>query len=251
MSSHEIPVTLTPQQAAYGVILTVDLPTGTARLRIPPAQDGALVRARVGDAEVHLRIRVAVPAAAWPGPGPGQPGPAGTTGARRWLVPLAVVAALVIALVLYAGWSDGDTVAYPTPSDSPTATDTPTPSDMPTADDTPAATDKPAPPSVPAYPGPLPSETEADPFDQGTCLNGPKPNSSTAQRVTGMHEVPCSASDAHYRVIERIPLTSDLNRCNSNPRTEYSFSHRYTRGGITVNEYVYCLVGIGPYARGN
>ncbi|MFD3556745.1 hypothetical protein ACFWWA_32275 [Streptomyces goshikiensis] len=57
---------------------------------------------------------------------------------------------------------------------------------------------------------------------------------------TGVREVSCSASDAHYKVIQSIPLTSDLNRCNDNPKT---------RGGIPLNEYVYCLVGIGSYAR--
>lgn len=59
-SSQEIPLTITPQQAAYGVILPVSLPGGDVRLRIPAGvRDGELVRARAGGTEVLLRIRVA------------------------------------------------------------------------------------------------------------------------------------------------------------------------------------------------
>ncbi|MER6348303.1 LppU/SCO3897 family protein [Streptomyces sp. NPDC001595] len=94
------------------------------------------------------------------------------------------------------------------------------------------------------------TESEApDPYTSGTCLNGQLPDSTTAQSVSGVDEVDCSASDAHYKVIESIPFTSDMNECNDNPRTEYAFSSRYTVNGATVNEYVYCLVGLGAYAR--
>lgn len=64
-----------------------------------------------------------------------------------------------------------------------------------------------------------------------------------------MDEVSCSASDAHYKVIESIPGTSDMDRCNSNPKTQYAFSYRYMRGATVLNQYVYCLVGLGSYAR--
>ncbi|MDX6764607.1 hypothetical protein SIN09_35780, partial [Streptomyces sp. F8] len=95
-----------------------------------------------------------------------------------------------------------------------------------------------------AEPSPEPS-----PFDRGTCLNGQLPDSTTPRSVSGVEEVPCSASDAHYRVIESIPGTSDLNSCNDNPKTQYAFSYRYMRGSTVLNQYVYCLVGIGSYAR--
>ncbi|MFD9415886.1 hypothetical protein ACFWC9_14440 [Streptomyces goshikiensis] len=72
---------------------------------------------------------------------------------------------------------------------------------------------------------------------------------NAASSGSGGREVSCSASDAHYKVIQSIPLTSDLNRCNDNPKTQCAFSYRYTRGGVPLNEYVYCLVGIGSYAR--
>ncbi|WP_240797577.1 hypothetical protein [Streptomyces sp. F001] len=97
---------------------------------------------------------------------------------------------------------------------------------------------------------PYDTETEApDPYESGTCLNGTLPNSTTAQEVSDVEEVSCSASDAHYQVIETIPFTSDMSRCSSNPRTEYAFSSRYTINGATINEYVYCLIGLGSYAQ--
>ncbi|MFC9915486.1 hypothetical protein [Streptomyces sp. NPDC127197] len=97
---------------------------------------------------------------------------------------------------------------------------------------------------------PYDTETEApDPYESGTCLNGTLPTSTTAQEVSDADEVSCSASDAHYQVIETIPFTSDMSRCNSNPRTEYAFSSRYTINGATINEYVYCLIGLGSYAQ--
>lgn len=241
MSSQEIPVSLTPQEAASGVIRTVPLPAGgTASLRIPPVRDGALIRAHIADTEVLLRVRV-VPAAG-----------AGTSGARGCLVALGVVAAVIIGLVLLNSGDDDDTsatstTATPTPTSSyspwsPAPAPAPVPADTSAGTATGTATD----------PGPgaaSPSEAAPSPFDRGTCLNGTLPDSTTPKSVTGVEEVSCSASDAHYRVIESIPLTSDLNQCKDNPKTQYAFSYRYTRNGITINEYVYCLVGIGSYAR--
>lgn len=317
MSSQEIPLTITPQQAAYGVILTVTLATGPARLRIPPCADGDLVRVRVGAAEVPVRIRVgpgagvapgpspapapvpeqspapapapppsptpapaparaAAPAAGNPyattpfltgAPAPGTPwppapvrsGPAGSARARGFfLVAIGVLGVLGVAVVAgVALLGDGDpgtsaAAPYATPS-APTSTPDPTAADGPSSPapappPAPAATDTPA----GAVPDPVPPSAEAapTPFDQGTCLNGSLPDSTTAQSVSGVDEVPCSASDAHYRVIESIPMTSDMDRCDDNPKTEYAFSHSYTLNGVPINEYVYCLVGIGSYARG-
>ncbi|MFI8262940.1 hypothetical protein [Streptomyces sp. NPDC085665] len=228
MESSEIPVTITPQQAAHGVILSVPLPTGHARLRIPPSRDGDLVRARVGQDEVLVRIRVA-----------GAPAPrAAVSNARGCLVALGVSVALVVGVVLLNGGDDdGDGAASPAPAPS---YGSPTRSPVPVPPPAGTETDALSPPS---------EEPAPTPFDRGTCLNGQLPDSTTAQRVDGVKEVSCSASDAHYKVIERIPLTSDLNRCKDNPKTQYAFSYRYSRGGVTINEYVYCLVGLGSYAR--
>ncbi|MFD9928828.1 hypothetical protein ACFWZK_22070 [[Kitasatospora] papulosa] len=92
-------------------------------------------------------------------------------------------------------------------------------------------------------------EEAPDPYESGTCLNGTLPDSTTAQEVSGVDEVSCSASDAHYQVIQTIPLTSDMSRCDANSATQYAFSYRYTLDGATLNEYVYCLIGLGSYAR--
>ncbi|MER6781874.1 MULTISPECIES: hypothetical protein [unclassified Streptomyces] len=228
MESSETPVTITPQQAAHGVILSVPLPTGHARLRIPPSRDGDLVRARVGQDEVLVRIRVA-----------GAPAPqAPVSNARGCLVALGVSLAVVVGVVLLnSGGDDGDGAASPAPAPSSAS---PTRSPIPVPPPVSTETDALAPPS---------EEPAPTPFDRGTCLNGQLPDSTTAQRVDGVKEVSCSASDAHYKVIERIPLTSELDRCNGNPKTQYAFSYRYSRGGVTINEYVYCLVGLGSYAR--
>ncbi|MFF8280378.1 hypothetical protein ACF05T_30530 [Streptomyces lateritius] len=226
MSSQEVLISLTPQQAATGVVFTVTLPTGPAHIRIPPSRDGDLVRARLGDGEVLLRVRVT-----------GQPGApaARKSGGLGCLVTLGVVGAVIAALVLTNDSDDdsGSAAATPTVTSSPTVTPSSSyddPFDTPT---TAAPTTEPPP----------------DPYTAGTCLNGTLPDSTTAQRVSDVEEVSCSASDAHYRVIQTIPLTSDLNRCRSNPKTQYAFSYRYTINGATINEYVYCLVGLGAYAR--
>ncbi|MEG3628911.1 LppU/SCO3897 family protein [Streptomyces poriticola] len=121
-----------------------------------------------------------------------------------------------------------------------------------------AGSSSPSGPSSPYSPSPYTPESSdpyaspsepPDPYESGTCLNGSLPTSTTAQEVDDVDEVSCSASDAHYKVIETIPLTSDLSRCEDNPRTQYAFSSRYTLNGATINEYVYCLIGLGSYAR--
>ncbi|MGV4983132.1 LppU/SCO3897 family protein [Streptomyces sp. NRAIS4] len=234
----EIPVSLTPQQAASGTVLRLPASTGVPPVRIPPVRDGDLVRLRTADGEVRLRIRVT--------PAGTGPAPAGKKQGLACLGVLGVIAVVVLLLVLThqggdSGGSSDDAAgsssyspSYPTA----TATDEPYTSD-PYSSDPSYGTGDP-------YGGSTP---DPSPYTSGTCLNGTLPNSTTAQSVSGVEEVSCSASDAHYKVIETIPLTSDMSRCNDNPRTEYAFSSRYTINGATVNEYVYCLVGLGSYAR--
>ncbi|MEU4358784.1 LppU/SCO3897 family protein [Streptomyces virginiae] len=267
MSSQEMLVTITPQQATYGVILPVELPTGTVRLRIPPCRHGDLVKVRAGGEEVRLRIHVSGAGAAWiAGAGGIAPPPTGAAGGaaaptgvqqtapapssgggRGCLVGLAIAAALVIGFFVLSDGDDGSD-AKPTADSTPTWSSSwspswsPTPSPWPSAPEAAATTPYVPEPSV--EPSPEPS-----PFDRGTCLNGQLPDSTTPRSVSGVEEVPCSASDAHYRVIESIPGTSDLNSCDDNPKTQYAFSYRYMRGSIVLNQYVYCLVGIGSYAR--
>ncbi|MEU5806913.1 hypothetical protein [Streptomyces sp. NPDC047718] len=220
MSQQEIPITLTPQQAAAGVVITLPLQNGTtADLRVPPARDGELVRGQLGTSDVLLRVRIA-----------GAPAPKKTN-------PIGCLLGLLIAAGLIAGIAalanDDDTGSRPTSSP-------PTPSWSPPALPT---------LNLPGAPSPIPSVPDPSPYDEGTCLNGTLPDSTTATRVNNVDEVSCSASDAHYRVIQRFSFTSDMSRCDANPKTQYAFSHRYTRNGVPINEYVYCLVGIGSYAR--
>ncbi|KOG22193.1 MULTISPECIES: LppU/SCO3897 family protein [Streptomyces] len=215
MSTQEIPLTLTPQQAAQGVILTVQLPSGPAHLTVRPCRHGELVAARLGDGTVHLRITVA---------GAAAPKKSGGLGC---LVTLCVIGALVGGSYLLGDDKD-DAPGSRGPGPVPTFSYEPFPSLDPTS---------------------TPTEEQPDPYEKGTCLNGSLPDSTTAQSVDDVEEVPCSASDAHYKVIQTFPFTSDMNNCNSNPKTQYAFSHRYTMNGTTVSEYVYCLVGLGSYAR--
>ncbi|MER6072326.1 hypothetical protein ABT187_26395 [Streptomyces sp. NPDC001817] len=244
----EIPVSLTPQQAASGTVLR--LPPGTGvrvpPVRIPPVRDGDVVRLHTADGEVRLRIRVTASPSAEKKQG------------LACLGVLGVIAVVVLLLVLTnrsggSGDASDDAAGSsysPSAPSYPTATATGEPS---TGDPYSGTPDTGEPYSSDPYgtgdpydgsPSPDPS-----PYTSGTCLNGTLPNSTTAQSVSGVEEVSCSASDAHYKVIETIPLTSDMSRCNDNPRTEYAFSSRYTINGATVNEYVYCLVGLGSYAR--
>ncbi len=225
MSTQEIPITLTPQQAATGITTTIPLQGGTtATLRIPPARDGDLVRAQIGTTEVLLRVRISSTPAA---PQPAKTNPLGC------LIALVVVIGVIAGLVILSNDDDSDSTASgsPTPTRSARAW---SPAPLPTLNLPDLQTSEPPAPT---------------PYDKGTCLNGTLPDSTTAQRVNDVDEVSCTASNAHYRVIERFSLTSDLHQCDNNPKTEYAFSARYTRGGTVINEYVYCLVGIGSYAR--
>lgn len=242
MSSQEIQLPITPQQAAEGTTVTIPLPNGTARLRIPPSRDGDLVRARFGDNEVLLRIRVTTAAVTPPAPPKKSSSPLGC------LVALGVVAAVLIAFAVANADNDDD--ANNTASATPTSTYSPTPEYSSTPYETPTYTYEPTTkPTLPSLPDPTPTRAVPTPFDKGTCLNGQLPDSETAQSVSNVDEVSCSASDAHYKVIQRFPFSSDMEQCKSNPDTEYAFSYRYTLGGSVINQYVYCLIGLGSYSR--
>ncbi|MFJ3702469.1 MULTISPECIES: hypothetical protein [unclassified Streptomyces] len=227
MSSTEIPLSLSSRQAAEGDIVTVPLPAGATRIRIPPSEDGDLVRARVGGQEVLLRIRVTA---------------GGPSSSFPWVALLGIAAVIGFVVLLgVLGAEDQDSSAgapagssaYDPSGEDPYAEETEdTYTEDPFAED-PYDTGEEAP----------------DPYESGTCLNGTLPDSTTAQEVSGVDEVSCSASDAHYQVIQTIPFTSDMSRCDANSATQYAFSYRYTLNGATLNEYVYCLIGLGSYAR--
>jgi len=243
----EISISLTPQQAAVGAIVTVPLSSGAVRVRIPPARDGDLVRLWIGQQEVLLRVRVTA-------------GASGGRGAGKWVAVLAV-AALVVLVAVLADGSGEDSADDASPYSSYSAYSSPLSSYSGTYEPYTQAPYSADPYTADPYsedpydygtddPYAEATETEApDPYTSGTCLNGTLPDSTTAQEVYGVEEVDCSASDAHYQVIQTIPFSSDMSRCNANPRTEYAFSYRYTLNGTAINEYVYCLVGLGSYAR--
>ncbi|MEV5998148.1 hypothetical protein AB0M25_02130 [Streptomyces griseomycini] len=252
----EIPLTLTPQEAAEGAVVTVPSAGGDLRVAVPPVRDGDRVRVRVSGHDVMLRIRVAGPAPAV------RSGPARGERAAGCVAAVAVAALLgFVGFLLNAaaqGPDDSSDAAgsapavssspdpyedgYGTESEDPYEDGYGTESDDPYDDGYDSENDDP-------YGTEAESPEPPDPYTSGTCLNGDLPDSGTAQSVSGVDEVSCSAPDAHYKVIQTFPMTSDLNSCNANPRTEYAFSSRYTLNGTTVNEYVYCLVGLGSYAR--
>ncbi|MFD9953210.1 LppU/SCO3897 family protein [[Kitasatospora] papulosa] len=252
MTSTEIPLPLSPRQAAEGDIVTVPLPTGVTRIRIPPSQDGDLVRARVGAQEVLLRVQVT----------------GGGSHSYPWAAFLGVAAVIgAVVLLGVIGAEDKDSSAgspaasstYDISREDPYAdqtedpyTEDPGTSEASDGAEDPVATEEPEDTSTedPFAEDPYDSGEEApDPYESGTCLNGTLPDSTTAQEVSGVDEVSCSASDAHYQVIQTIPLTSDMSRCDANSATQYAFSYQYTLNGATLNEYVYCLIGLGSYAR--
>ncbi|MBO1337793.1 hypothetical protein [Streptomyces sp. VRA16 Mangrove soil] len=167
---------------------------------------------------------------------------------------LAAAALTVLALPVLTGCgeSENDAASGFSPSYAPTYSPTYSyapsdqPSDLysPTDDDASSYDD----PSYGESADTEPSE-DPSPYTSGTCLNGTLPDSTTAQAVNDVDEVDCSAADAHYKVIQTFPMTSDMSQCNANSQTQYAFSSRYTMNGAVVSEYVYCLVGLGSYAR--
>ncbi|MBL1289193.1 hypothetical protein ACFVDT_09025 [Streptomyces sp. NPDC057699] len=251
MSLPEIPLSLTPMQAADGAVVTVPLPTGPTRVHLPPVQDGDLARIRIDGQEVLLRIRVAR---------------RGSPLGRAWPGLLGIAAVIALAVILATGLDHDSTPSRPSAAssssfdpyiDDPYAEDTSTedpyteePAAAETEDDETEETEDPA-TEDPYTEDPYDTDDEAapEPYENGTCLNGTLPDSTTAQEVSGVDEVSCSASDAHYQVIQRFSFTSDMSRCEANSATQYAFSYRYTLNGTAINEYVYCLIGLGSYAR--
>lgn len=231
--SVEVTLSLTPEEASSGVTRSVDLPSGPVRVRIPPVPGGGLVRILTPHGEVRIRVTVA----------------AGPKRKTSTLVGLAVLVAVVVGFVALNDHDDrssaaGAPAASATPF-RPDGTATPTPSaPTPSVPPEPAA-GVPAPvPSVPSL-APPPS-----PHDSGTCLDGEAPpRSTTAVSVDPFRVVGCSSSRAHYRVIRTFHGTEDLDMCKSVEDTQYSYSSSSSRGGRTLWRVVYCLVGLGSYAR--
>jgi len=77
-------------------------------------------------------------------------------------------------------------------------------------------------------------------------MTGPSTRDSINGRGSGANSPDSKRGWIHRAA---IPLTSDMSRCDSNSRTQYAFSYTYTLNGTPINQYVYCLIGLGSYAR--
>ncbi|MGX8903880.1 LppU/SCO3897 family protein [Streptomyces netropsis] len=233
----EVPLWLTPNEAASGVIRVVDLPTGSVNLRIPPVRDNNLIKVSTATGETtFIRIRVID---AQPQPGPRRAF-TGSPLARPLfiLVALCVLLAVVVLLTRQGDSSpsaSGPGAGATAPASSGTGDDTGHP-DSATHDPGtgPALTTPPVAPSL---------------YRAGTCLDGTIPDSTTPVSVSDVDVVACSSADAHYRVIQTFHGTTDMSRCRGNSDTQYSFSSERTLNGRTISSVVYCLVGLGSYAR--
>ncbi|MEY9848234.1 hypothetical protein [Streptacidiphilus sp. MAP5-3] len=180
------------------------------------------------------------------------PGPRRHTRSTRAALGALGAAALVLALATGCqSSSETDPYAGPTDTYAPPTDPYASPTD-PNVDPTDTyadPTDTYAPPTDPYSPPADTTPPSPSPFDSGTCLNGTLPDSTTAQTVNDVNQVDCSASDAHYKVIQVFYETTDLSQCDNVSDTQYSFSSQETWNGATINSYVYCLVGLGSYAR--
>lgn len=227
----EVTLWLTPEEAASGVTRPVRLPGGLVTLRIPPVQDGSLLKVPTDQGEAMIRIRLLAPAAAPPPAGPKQT--ATSSGSQGAKMLFTVVCALGLGF-LFTQLNHHD--SSPPPAAAPTLPVAPTYRSLPL-------------PNLPGMPSTGPAAPAETPFTSGTCLNGTIPDSTTPVSVSNVHQVSCNAADAHYRVIETFHGTTDMHRCDANSDTQYSYSYQLTRGGMTINSVVYCLVGLGSYAR--
>lgn len=123
----------------------------------------------------------------------------------------------------------------------------PNPADRPSALVTLAREQAPPPVSVapPERPPHRITSTLRPPPTEGTCFGG----EITGNVAFGVAKVDCGSPDAHYRSIDFFPGTSDMSRCDTVPETQYTYSVTWLRGGVPTSKTVYCLIGLGSYAR--
>ncbi len=187
--------------------------------------------------------------------------------ARKRRIPQMLVTLGMVGILVLIGVLVSHHNSSPSPSAYPSSTyRDPYPSSSPSPSAYPSSTYRDPYPSSSPSPSAYPSSTYRDPYPSssfsaspvatpakkyasGTCLNGTLPDSTTAQSVNDVNEVGCDSTDAHYKVIQVFVLTSDLSRCDSVSNTQYAFSSEETLNGVPFNSYVYCLVGLGSYAR--
>ncbi|MEU1819392.1 hypothetical protein ABZ543_30055 [Streptomyces roseifaciens] len=230
--SAEVTVSLTPREASSGAVRPVDLPWGTVRVRIPPLPGGGLIRVATPQGEVLIRVVVT----------------AGRGRLTPKLVGLAAAAGVIAGLVVLSDRDDRSSSAAdsPQPAASSSAFGVPE-GKSPFGSPTPyGGTPPKAQRSLPALEPPAP----ARPHDLGTCLDGESvPPSAGTVSVDPFRVVSCSSPKANYRVVETFHGTRDRSKCKSVAESQYAYSSWSSRGGHTLWEAVYCLVGLGSYAR--
>jgi len=244
MDGADLTIDLDPAQAASGTTKAITVPGGpdtesrVFQVKIPPnVRDGTLLRLPDHGApdpdgnprDLLIRVRI-------------QRGP--DRRKRGFTLPVAVAVAVAVS----AGAIAVSSIIYedsPDPAPlmvSGTAEPTTSSSTWPQLSST--TTPPPVRPTIPPAPPPT---TTASHFEVGICLTGTLPNSPVPVPVHDVSEVPCFSSEAHYKVIQSFPGTTDMARCDANPRTQYAFSSETTLGTTTIR-YVYCLVGLAQYA---
>lgn len=193
------------------------------------ARDGATVDAFAGADQV----RVEVP----PGSNDRDPvtGPDGRVfGVRIRRVPMAAKGLIgLVAVVGAVVWF----VVWPDPSRPPGLV-------------TPVTGQAPVPvqvalPSTPPY---RVTSVTRPPRTPGLCFGGKIPELGVAVPGSVLPEVDCGSPDAHYRTESTYPGTTDLSLCTDLAKTRYAYAETRIRGSL-VTRTVYCLVGLGPYAR--
>ncbi len=172
---------------------------------------------------------------------------------HRALVTLATIVAVVLVIVAVNALVDQSapvTVSLGG-GDTTTADATGSPVGQPVQPVIPTtAAPVPVPPPPPVVTTEVPAvTTTVGVFDAGTCLTGTIPDSTVAVPADDVTPVPCGSPLAHYRVIQTFPDTANMALCDSVRKTQYAYSSEITEDGVPVNQYVYCLVGLGRYAR--
>ncbi|MEY9943355.1 hypothetical protein [Kitasatospora sp. GAS1066B] len=258
----EIVLALSASEAAAGTTVTLRLPDSaeSMTIRIPPVEHGTVLR--IPGATGDLIVRIQVTSDGVPGAplGPAfAPKPRPRSGANGKLIAglLAVGIAIVVGVMNsgHHGSSTGDS-AYTPPTFGPVPSFT---YSLPTLPALPMPT-LPIPtfnydPSQLVHPITTPNDAPSDTpssaptFAVHDCLSGTLPDSTTAQSVDGVDVISCSSANAHYKVIQSFFGTTDLSKCQDNPDSQYSFSEETTYGGATISSEVYCVVGLGSYAR--
>ena len=262
----EYRIHLTPDEAAAGTTRTIELPSGTMTVRVPPALSGRLFKVPTSQGEILVRIEIetdsesastsadseSASAEAEPiGPVPTAPGPTRRRPSNaRLTVPLMLIALGITfgALKTIGSNDDGHTAAgiqvtlttpddgdpaldYPAPDD--TYPNYPPPSDLASEPPNPFDTDEPDPLTAP--------NPASSPYATGTCFNG-TPAGLTTVTISMFDPVTCSSSGTVYEVVKVLMGTTDTDGCSGIVAAfVYTITDNGTYSDGTAWQAVYCL----------